>query len=99
MNNLIDQIDEAYSKLKTARTKLHEIECVVSTMKEIAVENNFEELKGARSIEARNQAIAFFLKRDQEYEQARDDLQSARLDFELAKDDVDRVKLLAQLES
>lgn len=96
---LIEEIEAAYRELRDARTETHVLESVVAEFKEKAVRENFEDLKSARSVEARNQAIAVYLQDDDEYQQAREDLDTARLRFDLAKDGVDRAKLLARMET
>jgi len=96
--SLIEEIDTAYEGLRGTRRELHLLESVVAEFREIAIRELYEELKGARSVEARNQAIAVHLHEDNEYRQACEDLSAARLAFDLAKDEVDRVKLLARVE-
>jgi len=96
--SLVQEINAAYDALKNARVEVHELEEEILTTKQVAIEENFEELKSARSVEARNQTINVLLKDDADYWQAVEAASKARLEFDLAKDEIERLKLLARLE-
>lgn len=96
--SLVEEINAAYAELKETRRLIHALEGTVDAAKQAVIELHFEELKTARSVEVRNQTINVFLKDEEEYWRAVDDLSETHLRFDIAKDEIDRLKLLARIE-
>jgi hypothetical protein len=94
---LRERIEIAYDELIEANKEFLLIGTEVDSLKEAVLEEHFDELKGQRSNEARNQVIGFWLKDDEEYQGAREALVESRARLETARLQVERLKLLAQI--
>ena len=87
-------IVSVFDQLKEAREKLHNANVVLGEWKERAYAEHPDDLKHARSIEARDFAIAAIFRNEDGYSDAKSEFTSARLRFELAQDEVEKIRVL-----
>lgn len=96
--DLVQEIRSAYQNLDEKLNAHYEREFLLEMLKEEVVAEHFEELRGARSNDARNQLIAAFMQGGQEYEKAKEAATEARKEFEAAKYRVEMMRLIASVQ-